>query len=183
MSHKEQIEFISKVKEKYSKYFTNKCVVEIGSLNINGSVRHFFEKCVYIGVDVGPGPGVDVVSLGHEYNMPNSFDVAISCECFEHDPHWQKTFANMIKLCKSDGLIVFSCATTGRKEHGTTKSEPQSSPLTVNLGWDHYQNLTEIDFTEVFDFENLFSEHIFIENTQSQDLYFYGIKKKHNYTI
>ena len=177
MSHKEQIEFISKVKEKYPKYFTNKCVVEIGSLNINGSVRHFFEKCVYIGVDVGTGPGVDVVSLGHEYNMPNSFDVAISCECFEHDPHWQKTFANMIKLCESDGLIVFSCATTGRKEHGTNKSEPQSSPLTVNLGWDHYQNLTEIDFTEVFDFENLFSEHIFMENTQSQDLYFYGIKK------
>ena len=177
MSHKEQIEFISKVKEKYSKYFTNKCVVEIGSLNINGSVRHFFEKCVYIGVDVGPGPGVDVVSLGHEYNMPNSFDVAISCECFEHDPHWVDTFGNMIDLCKPNSLIIFSCATTGRKEHGTTSSEPQSSPLTVNLGWDHYKNLTEQDIRDKFDFDSIFDTYQFSENTESCDLYFYGIKK------
>ena len=83
----------------------------------------------------------------------------------------------MINLCKSNGLVIFSCATTGRKEHGTTKSEPQSSPLTVNLGWDYYQNLTEANFREVFDFENLFLEHIFMENAQSNDLYFYGLKK------
>jgi SAM-dependent methyltransferase len=177
MSHKEQLQFIQSVKDKHTDFFTDKCVVEIGSLNINGSVRQFFDKCVHIGIDVGPGPGVDVVSLGHEYHMPDSFDVVISCECFEHDPHWQKTFANMLSLCKSEGLVLFSCATTGRKEHGTTKSEPQSSPLTVNLGWDYYRNLTETDFREIFDFGNLFSEHTFIENAESHDLYFYGLKK------
>jgi Na+-transporting NADH:ubiquinone oxidoreductase subunit NqrD len=83
----------------------------------------------------------------------------------------------MLSLCKTEGLVIFSCATTGRKEHGTTKSEPQSSPLTVNLGWDYYRNLTETDFREIFDFGNLFSEHTFIENAESHDLYFYGLKK------
>jgi SAM-dependent methyltransferase len=177
MSHKEQQDFISKVKENYGNYFQNKCVVEIGSLNINGTVRSFFNDCVYVGVDVGIGRGVDVVSLGHKYKMPNSFDVAISCECFEHDPHWKETFENMIELCKPDGLIIFSCATTGRKEHGTNKSEPQSSPLTVNLGWDYYKNLTEQNFKEILNFNDIFSSFEFSENNKSHDLYFYGIKK------
>jgi SAM-dependent methyltransferase len=178
MSHKEQLDFVHKVKEKYKKHFIDKCVVEIGSLNINGSVRKFFEKCVYIGVDVGPGPGVDVVCLGHEYHMPdNSFDVSISCECFEHDPYYIKTFENMVRLAKSGGLVVFSCATTGRKIHGTKQEEPQSSPLTVNLGWDYYKNLEEEDFTQKMNFDSLFSEYEFSKNTDSFDLYFYGIKR------
>lgn len=177
MSHKEQQDFVLSVKEKFPTYFNNKCIVEMGSLDINGSVRYFFENCVYIGVDVANGPGVDVVSLGHEYDMPdNSFDVAISCECFEHDPHHIETFKNMLRLVKPKGLVIFSCATTGRKEHGTTKNEPQSSPLTVGLGWEYYKNLEEYDFKKVIDFNSLFSEYHFSTNANSHDLYFYGIK-------
>lgn len=178
MSHKEQLEFITGVKENYKIFFYDKCVLEIGSLNINGTVRQFFDRCVYVGVDVGSGPGVDVVCLGHEYDMPaNSFDVAISCECFEHDPYHIKTLNNMIRLVKSGGLIIFSCATTGRKEHGTIYSEPQSSPLTVDLGWNYYKNLEETDFKKEIDFDNLFSEYKFSNNLDVYDLYFYGFKK------
>jgi SAM-dependent methyltransferase len=178
MSHKEQKDFVQTVKNKFPEYFKNKCVVEMGSLNINGSVREFFQDCVYVGVDVAPGPCVDVVSLGHEYDMPNSsFDVAISCECFEHDPHYINTFENMIRLVKPGGMIIFSCATTGRKEHGTINSEPQSSPLTVNLGWDYYKNLEEKDFKKEINFESLFKEYNFDQDLNVFDLYFYGIKK------
>ena len=176
MSHKEQIEFILQVKKKYPNSFHDRCVVEIGSLDINGSVRQFFSNCVYVGVDVGPGPGVDVVSLGHQYIMSNSFDVVISCECFEHDPYWKDTFSNMIDLCKSGGLIIFSCATTGRKEHGTSLNEPYSSPLTVALGWEYYNNLTKQDFEEVLDLNKIFSSFNFSTNDEVHDLYFYGVK-------
>ena len=175
MAHPEQFEFVRSVKDLYPYYFSDKCVVEIGSLNINGSVRRFFDNCIYIGVDVAPGHGVDVVSLGHEYNMPDgSFDVVISCECLEHDQHWSKTFSKMIDLCKSGSLVIMSCATTGRKEHGTGANEPQSSPLTVGLGWDYYRNLTEQDFSTEID---RFSEHTFKTNDTSHDLYFYGFKR------
>jgi SAM-dependent methyltransferase len=110
--------------------------------------------------------------------MPNnSFDVAISCECFEHDPHHIKTIENMIRLVKPGGLVVFSCATTGRKEHGTTRSEPQSSPLTVGLGWDYYKNLEEKDIREHIDINKHFSEYQFSNNLNVFDLYFYGIKR------
>lgn len=178
MSHQQQIDFVSEVKNKYKHFFKNKCVIEIGSLDINGSVRKFFDNCVYIGVDVGKGPGVDVVCLGHEYEMSaGSFDVAISCECFEHDPHYIKTLKNMIRLVKPGGLVIFSCATTGRKEHGTINCEPQSSPLTVNLGWNHYKNLEELDFRKEIDFDFIFSEYKFNQNMEVFDLYFYGVKK------
>jgi SAM-dependent methyltransferase len=179
MAHPAQFNFVDTVKNKFPEYFTDSLVLEIGSLNINGSVRQFFTDCVYIGVDVAPGPNVDVVSLGHEYSMPaGSFDTVISCECFEHDPYWRQTFTNMLRLTRPKGLVIFSCASTGRAEHGTRSSEPESSPLTVGLGWDYYKNLTEQDFTAVFDLDSFFSEYKFTTNNVDCDLYFYGIKRE-----
>lgn len=178
MSHKEQQDFVLSVKNKFLNYFTNKCVIEIGSLNINGSVREFFDNCIHVGIDVATGPCVDVVCLGHEYDMPDgSFDVAISCECFEHDPYHILTFKNMVRLVKSNGIVIFSCATTGRKEHGTRANDPASSPLTIGLGWDYYKNLEEKDFRTEINFDELFLEYNFQTNLKSFDLYFYGIKK------
>jgi len=178
MAHFEQHAFINSIKEKYTEFFSNKIVLECGSLNINGSVRDFFSNCTYIGLDVGKGEGVDVVSLAHEYSMPdNTFDTVCSCEMFEHDPHWIKSFDNMIRLCKTKGLLFFTCATTGRQEHGTFFNRPEDSPLTFNKGWDYYKNLTENDFKEHFHFDELFDAYEFSVNKSHFDLYFYGIKK------
>jgi SAM-dependent methyltransferase len=178
MSHRQQLQFVEAVKTCYPEYFKSSLVLEVGSLDINGSVRQFFENCVYIGLDVAKGPGVDVVCIGHKYDMPDeSFDIVISCECFEHDPYWDKTFTNMIRLCKSGGLVIVSCATKGRSPHGTPQHEPQSSPLTVGLGWDYYKNLTQHDFSRDFDLSSWFSLFKFSVNEEAKDLYFYGVKK------
>lgn len=175
MAHKEQSDYINALKQKFPYAFNGKRVLEIGSLNINGTVRNAFNSDEYVGVDVGPGPGVDVVISGHEYDSDEPFDCCISCECFEHNPFWKETFANMIRLCKSGGLVVFTCATTGRPEHGTERTTPQDSPLTIAKGWSYYLNLTEEDFNFI-NFSSLFVEHEFSINPQSCDLYFYGVK-------
>lgn len=177
MSHPEQLSFIEQLKGQYPDFFKDKSVLEVGSLNINGSVRSRFENCSYIGIDIAPGHDVDIVCLGHEYNAPdNSFDVVLSAECFEHNPFWEKTFENMIRMCKVDGMVLITCATTGRIEHGTVRSLPHSSPLTIQKGWDYYKNLTQEDFHK-FDLNNIFSEYKFEVNNKSHDLYFYGFKK------
>lgn len=174
MSHPNQMRFVQSVAKMYPVHFFNSRVVEVGSLNINGSVRQFFSQpTLYVGCDLGPGPGVDIVCRGHELTFRDeSFDVAISCECFEHDKDWQKTFKKMVDLTKYMGLVIFSCATTDRPEHGTTQSSPADAPFTN----DYYKNLTERDFLDAFDLEKWFYRYEFLVNRESHDLYFWGQK-------
>jgi len=173
MAHKQQRDFLDKLKHTNPQWFHNVSVLEIGSLNINGSVRDFFHPTEYVGVDVAPGPGVDVVALGQNLDYPdNSFDVAISAECFEHNPEWEATFANMHRIAKT--AVIFTCASEGRPEHGTHDNHPDSSPLT--LDWDYYRNLTAADFEQTFDIPAMFTEHAFEYNPESFDLYFWGVK-------
>ena len=62
--------------------------IEIGSLNVNGSIRDLFPHYDYLGLDLVAGPGVDVVADGATFDTPKRFDVAISCEAFEHAANW-----------------------------------------------------------------------------------------------
>jgi SAM-dependent methyltransferase len=178
MAHIQQRDFIDKIKRRSPKYFSNQTVLEIGSLNINGTVRDFFENCEYVGLDVAEGNGVDVVCEGQNYDAPdNSYDVVCSAECFEHNPYWLETFENMIRLCKPGGFVFFTCATEGRPEHGTSRSTPLDSPLTVDQGWEYYRNLNESDFQQFINFDDQFKYYGFEVNDESKDLYFWGIKK------
>ena len=150
MAHKGQQNFIQLVQASVSRFLFNKRVLEIGSLDINGSVRSHFRECSYTGIDVAAGPGVDMVCQGQDYGGPeDSFDVVISCEVMEHNPHWAETMKNMIRVCKPGGLVLMTCATLGRGEHGTARTSPNSSPLTVELGWNYYRNLTARDFKKL----------------------------------
>jgi SAM-dependent methyltransferase len=178
MSHPQQLDFVSGLKGTYPEYFTGKKVLEIGSLNINGSVRPFFTGCDYLGIDVGPGRDVDLVCKGEDYDAPDdTFDVTISCECFEHNPKWVETFLNMIRMTKPNGLVIMTCATAGRAEHGTARTSPADSPLTIGLGWNYYKNLVADDFFEHFDMKSIFIDYNFIHNISSHDLYMYAIKR------
>ncbi len=174
MAHKEQRDFFTEIKNKFPQYFNNVSVIEMGSLNINGTVRDFYENTpTYIGIDLGWGPGVDMVCEGQNVMLPdNSFDVAVSAECFEHNPFWLETFVNMHRLAKH--FVIFTCAGEGRPEHGTTRTTPGNSPFTLN--WDYYKNLTEEDFASRLYLHDMFSEYEFSYNSEAQDLYFWGIK-------
>lgn len=185
MAHPEQATFCKSVKKKHPKYFISSqngfqpiSVLDVGSLDINGNNRYLWEgDYSYIGIDVGEGKNVDFVSKGHEFKPGKQYDVVISTECFEHDQHWKDTIRNCIDLTKSGGLFIFTCATTGRQEHGTTRTTPQDSPFTHSLFNDYYMNLTEYDIRQISGFEESFSEMQFSTNNHTKDLYFYGIKK------
>ena len=179
MSHPEQIEYIKSVKQQHPTNFNNAVVLEVGSLNINGSIRSLFKNCIYTGIDVGEGVGVDIVCEGQKYNGPDRmYDTVISCECFEHNPFWLETFFNMWRMTKPGGLVLVTCATTGRWEHGTQRAAPQHSPLTIEHGWkDYYKNLVEQDFRTPLNFDYLFDQYAFNTNDQVFDLYFHGIKR------
>jgi len=178
MSHYQQQKFLELVIE----YFDlgadkNLSVLEIGSYDVNGSIRNLFASDDYVGVDLVEGPGVDVVAGGQSVDFDDSkFDVVLSCEVFEHNPFWKETFENMHRMLKPGGLLIMTCASRGRREHGTTRTSPQNSPGTQALAWDYYLNLTESDFAH-FDLDEMFKNYRFDYNKFSRDLYFLGIKK------
>lgn len=180
MAHPEQQQWCLKVKQKFpAKFCKHPVVLDVGSLDINGNNRYLFEcDYTYIGIDIGEGPNVTYVSKGHEFDPSIQFDIVISTECFEHDQHWKETIKNCIRLLKPGGLFLFSCATTGRQEHGTSRTTPQDSPFTHKEFNDYYMNLTEYDIRQIQGFDDSFSEMKFGTNNNTKDLYFYGIKKE-----
>lgn len=175
MSHYQQIEFC-KIFKKY--FFENKkiSVLELGSYNVNGTIRDIFSNTnLYIGLDVTKGPCVDIVYNGKDILINQNFDLCISCECFEHNPYYLENFLKISELAGKDGVVVFTCATIGRPEHGTKDSDITSSPGSMEK-WNYYKNLTEKDFTKKVDLKKIFYKFIFFKNTYSKDLYFVGIK-------
>ena len=89
MVHIEQINYINKIKKQLPHYFNNKKVLGIGTFDVCGTEDQFFENCEYYGLDLADGPGVDIVCPTQSYDAPDeSYDVIISCECFEHNPFY-----------------------------------------------------------------------------------------------
>ena len=179
VAHRSQQEFCERVKARFPAYFTGTTVLDCGSLDVNGSNRPLFSGGKYTGVDLGPGRNVDMVSAIHDLTFADgAFDVIVSTECFEHDPHYVFSLRNMVRMLRPGGLLFFSCATTGRPEHGTRRAHAGSSPLTARLpGWqDYYRNLTEEDVRAAIDLA-AFASYEFTANDTDKDLYFWGVKQ------
>ena len=182
MSHDKQREYCQKIKEKYPNYFKNIKVLDIGSLDINGSNRYMFDDCDYLGIDVGNGPNVDFVCIGHKFEGPNEYyDTIITTEALEHDMYYEDTIKNAIRMLKPGGLLLFTCATTGRHEHGTRRTTPQDAPLLYGEWGDYYKNLTEDDVIKIDGFNRIFPDGIFEIGNENFDLYFSGIKNGSDY--
>jgi SAM-dependent methyltransferase len=178
--HEEARQFTLFVKSILPDYFHSKIVLDVGSGDINGNNRFLFENCIYQGNDVIQAPNVTIVSKTKDLSFPdNYFDTIISTECFEHDPEYKESFLKIYKMLKPEGLFCFTCASTGRAEHGTRRTSPGCSYGTLgNLDdmSDYYKNLTENDLNDVLKLNDLFSKWDTYYNSESHDLYFLGIK-------
>jgi SAM-dependent methyltransferase len=178
MAHPQQAEFISTIREFYPHAFNGARVLEVGSLDINGSVRELFSNCDYTGADLQLGPGVDLACQGQLLEFASgTFDTAISAECLEHNPYWRETVGNMLRMTRSDGLVLISCATTGRMEHGTSRTNPEASPFTTAARWDYYRNLTARDIEAALNLPGWLSDWGSWVNHITKDLYFVGIRQ------
>ena len=182
MSHDKQREYCQKIKLKFPSYFKNKKALDIGSLDINGANRYLFEDTDYLGIDVGNGPNVDFVCIGHEFEGPSEYyDTIITTEALEHDMYYENTIKNAMRMLKPGGLFLFTCATTGRPEHGTRRTTPQDAPLLDGEWGDYYKNLTEEDVIKIEGFTTMFPDGIFEIGNDNFDLYFSGIKNGNGY--
>jgi SAM-dependent methyltransferase len=189
MAHKEQDDYVNRTKVRFADFFNNKTVLGIGTFDVCGTERTYFENCNFIGLDLCEGDGVDVVCPAQDYDAPNgTFDTIISCECWEHNPFYKESIQNAVRMLKSGGLLIFTCATTGRPVHGVGYMEEackekyqnwKTMPNVSKENWDndYYKNLTEIDIRECIDVDNVFSSYEFEVDENHCDLFFWGVKK------
>ncbi|RJQ24615.1 methyltransferase domain-containing protein [Candidatus Parcubacteria bacterium] len=96
--------------------------LEIGSYNVNGTIRDSFQhkSNEYIGVDQSAGPCVDLVINAHELLDcfgSNSFDTILCCEMLEHDPQFWLTVGIMHQMLKPNGYLFVSTPTFGFPLH------------------------------------------------------------------
>ncbi len=91
-------------------------VVEIGSQDVNGSLRSVCpESYKYIGVDFCEAKGVDIV-LTDPYSLPfenESVDVFVSSSCFEHSEFFWLVFLEVMRCLKPQGLFYLNAPSSG----------------------------------------------------------------------
>lgn len=165
----------------FPSWFVEKHVLDVGSGDINGNNRSLFERVQYHGNDVYAAKNVTIVSKTSALTFEDGvFDTIVSTECFEHDPEWKESLQTIVRMLKPGGLFCFTCASTGRAEHGTRRTSPQDSYGTIGnvAGWtDYYKNLTIGDVRSAIDVDSTFIVWDAYYNSTTKDLYFYGVKR------
>ncbi|KXH76344.1 MAG: hypothetical protein AM326_07225 [Candidatus Thorarchaeota archaeon SMTZ-45] len=175
--HKQQREWCESIKNQFPEYFKGTFVLDVGSLDVNGTNRYLFSDSLYVGIDVLPGPGVDIITMCHRFVAPYcGFDVVLSTNALEHDMLWYKTIPAMVEFLRHGGLMFFS-AGYAYKEHGTVRTTPQDSATARLEGlWsEHYRNLTPRMVHSLLSWERVFSSYML--GKSGRDLRFWGIKK------
>jgi SAM-dependent methyltransferase len=102
------------------KYLTDRSaikVIDLGSYDVNGSYKQFFNRAdwQYVGVDLAAGPNVDVI-LTSPYRLPfasHSVDVIVSGQAFEHIEFFWLTWLEMVRVLRPGGLIFLLAPSRG----------------------------------------------------------------------
>jgi SAM-dependent methyltransferase len=133
--HQEVRDYIQKIRGTLPEYFKDKRVLEMGSLDWNGTPREYFENCEYIGVDISGGHGVDIICDSSKFDG-GPFDVIITTEMLEHDKNWKESLLNAKRLLKENGLLIVTAANVNREPH------------CLEIGF--YRNISKQDILSIF---------------------------------
>ena len=90
-------------------------VIDIGSQDVNGSLRSVARCKEYVGLDFQNAKGVDIV-LEDPYKFPlvdNFADLVVSSSCFEHSEFFWLTFLEAVRILKPGGHFYLNAPSRG----------------------------------------------------------------------
>ena len=116
--HQGNKDFLAYLKSAYPEFLHKAKVLELGSMNVNGSCRDYFSECEYVGIDIAPGPCVDIVVAAKNTSFtPEYFDTLISFSMVEHDPDWKESLSHNMQWLRPGGLFVMCYGGEGNTIH------------------------------------------------------------------
>jgi len=98
-----------------------KQVLEVGSRNVNGTIRPVFEGCEnYLGIDLTKGPLVDMVADITKPLEPvkeNFWDFVVCIGTLEHIHDCHEAVYQMKRMCKVGGTVILTTVDDGFPKH------------------------------------------------------------------
>lgn len=118
-------------------------VLEIGSLNVNGTIREAFPPVArYVGIDVLAGRGVDVVldastALSEWPEVAHGpYDVVVCMEVLEHTPVADLICQNAYTILKRGGIFLVTTACIARAPHSVAGGKLRPGEFYRNVSHD-----------------------------------------------
>jgi len=90
-------------------------ILEVGSYQVEGQekiaeLRDLFPDKEYLGIDMRPGRGVDLVEDVEDLSLPNSsVGTVLALSTFEHVPHFWKGLDEVRRVLRPDGALLLAC--------------------------------------------------------------------------
>lgn len=95
-------------------------ILEVGSRDVNGSVKPIFNYDEYIGLDLINGANVDIVADAEkllDHFPEETFDLVLCVETLEHVKNPWLIVENMRKVLKPGGWMFITTPGTGHPQH------------------------------------------------------------------
>ena len=109
-------------------------LIDVGGRNINGSIRPLFDAEKIIGIDLYPGPEVDVVCDIRDWEPDALADVVVCAEVLEHAPDGRGVVQACRRILAPGGRLLLTAAAPPRAPHSGHDGGP------VREG-EHYANV------------------------------------------
>lgn len=111
-------EYVLKIIQKYPSLKGD--VLELGSYDVNGSVRPIFRDQIrftsYIGIDSRLGPGVDQVMNAEKLKIKSPINIIVTTEMLEHSRFWL-VLQEAWRVLKMGGFIIITTRGIGFPRH------------------------------------------------------------------
>ena len=99
--------------------------LDLGGQFVNGSAREHFKDAEWTGLDIVEGPGIDIVANALQWYPDKEYDLVLCTEVLEHVEDWQGIVYTSWSALKVGGVLILTCASTNRPEHGAN-GEPNA---------------------------------------------------------
>lgn len=92
--------------------------LDLGGQYVNGSCRDLFTNTEWIGLDIVPGPGIDIVADATTWETEPTYDIVLCTEVLEHVEQWPEIVRVCSEALVEGGTLLLTCASTHRPPHG-----------------------------------------------------------------